>query len=69
MTFASATIMNAAPPERAGMAASIEEVGFELGGALGVAVFGSIMTLAYALDAAAIACRHDIACSRARFIR
>jgi DHA2 family multidrug resistance protein-like MFS transporter len=31
------------------MAASIEEVGFELGGALGVAVFGSIMTLAYAL--------------------
>ncbi len=30
------------------MAASIEEVGFELGGALGVAVFGSIMTIAYA---------------------
>jgi DHA2 family multidrug resistance protein-like MFS transporter len=49
VTFASATIMNAAPPERAGMAASIEEVGFELGGALGVAIFGSIMTLAYAL--------------------
>jgi DHA2 family multidrug resistance protein-like MFS transporter len=48
VTFASAIIMNAAPPERAGMAASIEEVGFELGGALGVAVFGSIMTLAYA---------------------
>ncbi len=48
VTFAAATIMNAAPPERAGMAASIEEVGFELGGALGVAVFGSIMTLAYA---------------------
>jgi DHA2 family multidrug resistance protein-like MFS transporter len=48
VTFAAATIMNAAPPERAGMAASIEEVGFELGGALGVAVFGSIMTFAYA---------------------
>jgi MFS transporter, DHA2 family, multidrug resistance protein len=48
VTFAASTIMNAAPPERAGMAASIEEVGFELGGALGVAVFGSIMTLAYA---------------------
>ncbi len=30
------------------MAASIEEVGFELGGALGVAVFGSIMTFTYA---------------------
>lgn len=50
VTFASAIIMNAAPPERAGMAASIEEVGFELGGALGVAVFGSIMTLAYAFS-------------------
>jgi DHA2 family multidrug resistance protein-like MFS transporter len=48
VTFASSTIMNAAPPERGGMAASIEEVGFELGGALGVAVFGSVMTLAYA---------------------
>jgi DHA2 family multidrug resistance protein-like MFS transporter len=48
VTFAASTIMNAAPPERAGMAASIEEVGFELGGALGVAVFGSIMTFAYA---------------------
>jgi DHA2 family multidrug resistance protein-like MFS transporter len=48
VTFASATIMNAAPPERGGMAASIEEVGFELGGALGVAVFGSLMTLVYA---------------------
>lgn len=48
VTFAASTIMNAAPAERAGMAASIEEVGFELGGALGVAVFGSIMTFAYA---------------------
>jgi DHA2 family multidrug resistance protein-like MFS transporter len=46
-TFASHTIMNAAPAERAGMAASIEEVGFELGGALGVAVFGSLMTVVY----------------------
>jgi len=48
VTFASSTIMNAAPPERGGMAASIEEVGFELGGSLGVAVFGSLMTIAYA---------------------
>jgi DHA2 family multidrug resistance protein-like MFS transporter len=48
VTFASTTIMNAAPPERGGMAASIEEVGFELGGSLGVAVFGSLMTIAYA---------------------
>ncbi len=49
VTFAATTIMNAAPPERSGMAASIEEVGFELGGALGVAVFGSIMTVVYAM--------------------
>jgi DHA2 family multidrug resistance protein-like MFS transporter len=48
VTYASSTIMNAAPPERGGMAASIEEVGFELGGALGVAAFGTLMTLAYA---------------------
>jgi MFS transporter, DHA2 family, multidrug resistance protein len=47
VTFASSTIMNAAPPDRGGMAASIEEVGFELGNSLGVAVFGSVMTLAY----------------------
>jgi DHA2 family multidrug resistance protein-like MFS transporter len=48
VTFAPTTIMNAAPPERGGMAASIEEVGFELGGSLGVALFGSLMTIAYA---------------------
>lgn len=48
VTFASSIIMNAAPAERGGMAASIEEVGFELGGSLGVAVFGTLMTLAYA---------------------
>jgi DHA2 family multidrug resistance protein-like MFS transporter len=48
VTFASSTIMGVAPPDRGGMAASIEEVGFELGNSLGVAVFGSIMTLAYA---------------------
>jgi MFS transporter, DHA2 family, multidrug resistance protein len=50
VTCASSVIMNAAPPERGGMAASIEEVGFELGGTLGVAVFGSLMTVAYAMS-------------------
>lgn len=50
VTFASITIMNAAPPERGGMAASIEEVGFELGNSLGVAVFGSVMTAVYAMS-------------------
>jgi MFS transporter, DHA2 family, multidrug resistance protein len=48
VTFASSTIMSAAPPDRGGMAASIEEVGFEMGNSLGVAVFGSLMTLGYA---------------------
>ena len=52
VTFASSTIMGAAPPERGGMAASIEEVGFELGNSLGVAVFGSVMTIAYSMSLA-----------------
>jgi MFS transporter, DHA2 family, multidrug resistance protein len=50
VTFASSTIMSAAPAERGGMAASIEEVGFELGNSLGVAVFGSVMTAVYAMS-------------------
>jgi len=47
MTAASSTIMLSAPVERAGMAASIEEVSFELGGALGVALLGSLMSALY----------------------
>lgn len=50
MTAASSTIMLSAPRERAGMAAAVEEVSYELGGALGIAVLGSIMTLAYGLS-------------------
>ncbi|WP_040604921.1 MFS transporter [Sagittula stellata] len=47
MTAASSVIMQSAPESRAGMAASIEEVSFELGGALGVAILGSLMTALY----------------------
>lgn len=47
MTAASSAIMSNAPPARAGMAASIEEVSFELGGAIGIAVLGSVMSLVY----------------------
>ena len=47
VTCASTTVMNAAPPHRAGMAASIEEVGFEMGGAIGIAVFGTLLTIVY----------------------
>ncbi len=45
MTGASSAIMTNAPVEKAGMAASVEEVSFELGNALGVTVFGSILSV------------------------
>jgi MFS transporter, DHA2 family, multidrug resistance protein len=48
MTAASTVIMLSAPEDRAGMAASIEEVSIELGGALGIAVLGSLMSALYA---------------------
>ena len=48
MTAASGTIMQSAPVERAGMAASVEEVSYELGGALGVTLMGSILSGVYA---------------------
>lgn len=47
MTAASSAIMLNAPPGQAGMAASVEEVSFELGGAIGVTVLGSIMSAVY----------------------
>ncbi|MFI7422811.1 MFS transporter [Nonomuraea sp. NPDC049684] len=45
---ASDTIMSAVPESRAGGAAAIEETAYELGAGLGVAVLGTITTLAYA---------------------
>lgn len=50
MTAASHSIMNFAPPEKAGMAASIEEVAYEMGGASGIAIIGSMSTLVYTLS-------------------
>ena len=50
MTAASSAIMLSAPEERAGMAASVEEVSYELGGALGIAILGSLMSLIYSLS-------------------
>lgn len=47
MTGASSAVMMSAPEDRAGMAASVEEVSYELGGALGVALLGSLMTAIY----------------------
>ncbi|PKL99963.1 MAG: MFS transporter [Gammaproteobacteria bacterium HGW-Gammaproteobacteria-9] len=48
MTAASSAMLLQAPADRAGMAASIEEVSYELGGALGIAILGSLMSAVYA---------------------
>ena len=40
-------VVGAAPPERAGAASGMSETGSELGGALGIAVLGSIGTAVY----------------------
>lgn len=47
MAAASTAIMSGASAERAGMAASIEEVSYELGGAMGVTIFGSLLAMVY----------------------
>ncbi len=46
-TLSTDVIISAAPPERAGAASAISETGSELGGALGIAVLGSIGTATY----------------------
>lgn len=45
-------IVGSAPPERAGAASAISETGTELGGALGVALLGSLATAVYRGDVA-----------------
>lgn len=50
MTAASHSIMMGAPPERAGVAASVEEVSYELGGAIGVTLFGTLASAVYSLS-------------------
>ncbi|KAF7597989.1 MAG: MFS transporter [Candidatus Dactylopiibacterium carminicum] len=47
ITGASSAIMLNAPAERAGMAAAVEEVSYELGGAIGVALLGSVLSMVY----------------------
>jgi DHA2 family multidrug resistance protein-like MFS transporter len=46
-TLTNDVIIGSAPPERAGAAAGISETSAELGGALGIAVFGSIGVAVY----------------------
>jgi DHA2 family multidrug resistance protein-like MFS transporter len=48
MVAASAAIISGAPPQRAGMASSIESVSYELGSLAGVTVLGTILTAVYA---------------------
>jgi DHA2 family multidrug resistance protein-like MFS transporter len=45
--LATAVIVGSAPPERAGAASAISETSSELGGALGIAILGSIGTAIY----------------------
>jgi DHA2 family multidrug resistance protein-like MFS transporter len=46
-TLTTDLVMGSAPPERAGAASAISETSFELGGALGIAVLGSVIVAAY----------------------
>jgi DHA2 family multidrug resistance protein-like MFS transporter len=46
-TLATDQILGAAPPERAGAASALSETGAEFGGALGIAILGSIGTAVY----------------------
>jgi DHA2 family multidrug resistance protein-like MFS transporter len=47
MVAASAAIISGAPPQRAGMASSIESVSYELGSLAGVTILGAILTAVY----------------------
>jgi len=47
VTLTTDIVLTAAPPERAGAASALSETSSELGGALGIAVMGSIVTAIY----------------------
>lgn len=47
LTAASSSILSNAPADQVGMAASVEEMSFELGAVLGVAIMGSLATAVY----------------------
>lgn len=53
MTLTVDMVVSAAPPERAGAASAISETGAEFGGALGLAVLGSLGTAIYRSDVTA----------------
>ncbi|HEX2198782.1 MAG TPA: MFS transporter [Burkholderiales bacterium] len=47
VTLTTDLVLGSAPPERAGAASAISETSSELGGALGIALLGSVVTAAY----------------------
>lgn len=47
LLFTTNMLVNSAPPEKAGAAAAISETGNEMGGALGIAILGSVGTFIY----------------------
>lgn len=49
LTTASDLVLRAAPPERTGAATGVSETSYELGGALGIALLGSLLTVTYQL--------------------
>ncbi len=51
-TLATDLVVGSAPPERAGAASAISETASEFGGALGIAILGSIGTAIYRADMA-----------------
>ncbi|MFD0902648.1 MFS transporter [Actinomadura sediminis] len=52
LAIASAVIMAGAPPEQAGSAAAVEETSYDIGGALGIALLGSLAAAVYRGDLA-----------------
>ncbi len=69
MALATNTVMTAAPPEKAGAAAAIESVAYELGTGLGVALFGSLLGAAFAARFADPAAGDSIAAALAEAAR
>jgi DHA2 family multidrug resistance protein-like MFS transporter len=55
VTLTTGMIVGAAPPARSGIASAISETGAELGGALGIAILGSIGTAIYRARMAGVA--------------
>jgi DHA2 family multidrug resistance protein-like MFS transporter len=65
-TLTNNAIMSSVPPRRAGAASAVSETAFELGGALGIAVLGSVLTTAYRQGLGAVEGVPDSALAPAR---